>query len=153
MLMSMTTISGERARVCCMASSPSAASPTTVKPSRSSKERKPWRTKAGWSTGCMRASILDLRRENGNPNIKTSATAGGGVEVQSAADSGDSFFHAGQSQAGALAWFLDKGMVEADTVVLNFAREKVRVLIDVDRNGRGSRVLHNIIERLLKNPV
>src|SRR5215813_112823 len=101
----------------------------------------------------MRASILDLRRENGNPNIKTSATAGGGVEVQSAADSGDSFFHAGQSQAGALAWFLDKGMVEADTVVLNFAREKVRVLIDVDRNGRGSRVLHNIIERLLKNPV
>src|SRR5215813_7270279 len=101
----------------------------------------------------MRASILHLRREYRNPNIKTSAATRGGVEVQSAADRRDSLSHAGQSQAGALAWFLDKGRVEADTVVLNFARQKVRVLIDVDRDGRGPRVLDDIVQRLLKNPV
>src|SRR3990170_6322985 len=148
---SISTTSGLEDRTCSTAINPSEASPTTSKPSWSSRRaRSPFRKRSWSSTRSIRTGVmvLSLRQRQEYPYRRPAA--GAGFDLQPPADPLHSLPHGAQAETRAV--LVQNDRIEAAALVLNAYADLARLTGDADPGPIRLGVLADVGQGLLDDP-
>src|SRR3990172_5294515 len=151
MWMSISTTSGLADRTCSTAFVPSEASPTTSKPSWSSRRaRSPFRNRSWSSTRRIRTGAIVLSLHYGEIDPHSCPLAGAGLYLEPAAHPFHTFSHGAHAKPGRLVG--QDRRIEAAALVFHANADFVRPAGDPYAGLVRPRVLADVGERLLDDP-